>query len=57
MPEQRKQPAMTKEQLASIVQPGGPLAHNVTSKDVHLLGAISRVRFPEFPWSHQTQES
>jgi hypothetical protein len=25
-------------------------------RDAHLLGAISRVRFPEYPWSHQTQE-
>jgi hypothetical protein len=26
-------------------------------RDAHLLGAISRVRFPEYSWSHQAQES
>jgi hypothetical protein len=43
--------------LAAIVQPDGSHNNAVTSKDVHLLGAISRVRFPEYSWSHQTQES
>jgi hypothetical protein len=43
--------------LAAIVQPARSRRTNVTSEDVHLLGAISRVRFPEYPWSHQSQES
>jgi hypothetical protein len=48
---------MAKQELAAVVQPDGPLTHTVTSKEVHLLGVISRVRFPEYSWSHQAQES